>query len=150
MKKDVVKEAVRELGIHDGDIIKIIRMFGNDYYKYNEGKFIVIGDKTGTLTEDEIFDLLAGKLEFENISGTNRKKLEEISNEVDKFNQNQSSMIVDIAKNNATQANLNERVYNIEKEIALKKKQDKEAGIIGLCVYGALAVLFLIFTFIRF
>ena len=94
MQKNVLKESIKELGIYPGDVIKIPNECGVDYYQYNgiDFEYLCETEENAVMSEDEVYDLIAGKVNFQIIArGENRQmnikdKIDDIKNVVDVIN----------------------------------------------------------------
>ena len=126
MKKNVLDESIKLLGINDGDVIEVPCEIGKDVYQYKNGRFTYLNINEDTpciLGEDEVFELINGR-EFQIIAYGERKDLEA---KVDKFSNELSEM------------------KNLQKEKA--EKERKEGFIawgifLGICAIAILVELF--------
>ena len=91
MRKNIINEAIEILGISEGDVIKIPYENGEDFYKYENGKFTYLNNEEKfNLSDDEIYELLTGR-EFEIVAYGNKKadfkesELTYISNQLDRL-----------------------------------------------------------------
>lgn len=72
MKKNVLNSAINQLGIEDGDVIKIHKECCDEIYQYENGAFTYLsGKERAVMGDDEIFELLSGR-EFEIIAKGNK------------------------------------------------------------------------------
>lgn len=72
MKKNVLNSAINQLGIEDGDVIKIHKECCDEIYQYENGAFTYLsGKEPAVMGDDEIFELLSGR-EFEIIAKGNK------------------------------------------------------------------------------
>ena len=140
MKKNVLDEAVKLLGINEGDVIQITKPKGKNVYQYNNGVFTYLnGDKNSTpLGDDEIMDLIQGKDEyiFEIIAygrnpNINEMTLERLSGSVDSIEDN----VIEVL----------DKIKTKERSDAEQKEKDKKTLWITLGIW--VAVLFLLIVF---
>ena len=122
MKKNVLDESIKLLGINDGDVIEVPCEIGKDVYQYKNGRFTYLNLNENTpciLGEDEVFELINGR-EFQIIAYGERKDLEA---KVDKFGNELSAFI------------------NLQKENIAKERKE---GLIAWAISGAIGIIALI------
>ena len=134
MQKNVLKESINKLGIYTGDVIKISNEFGIDYYQYNGMDFIYLcaTEEDAVMSEDEVYDLIAGKVGFQILARGNR--LLDIKEDIED--------IKNIYKHtHKTVTNLNLTFNEYIKTQKEKEEKQKKANFISGCICWGVIVL---------
>ena len=129
MQKNVLREAINELNIFEGDVIKIPNDCGVDYYQYKNGKlFYLCCDGPREMDDCEMYDLLSGDTYFEIIARGEDKFLVEMRELED--------MKQDVSNIDCKTDEINNRMDNMENKLEIiytaqanqieKLKQEKE------------------------
>lgn len=132
MKKNVLNSAINQLGIEDGDVIKIHKECCDEIYQYENGAFTYLNsDNTELMTEDEIFDLITGK-EFDIIAKGNKQI--DVEEKLDSIKEEINALDLNVFNLNARQSRLEDK----------EEKKDKECKIAFWIDLGIFALVLLL------
>lgn len=86
MKKDILNDCIKNLGIEEGDVIKIC--YGDDYtlfYRYINKEFKAINKSCeDNMSDDEVYDLLTGR-DFEIVAKGNTSDYKQLEKKIDEL-----------------------------------------------------------------
>lgn len=142
MQNNVLEKAIHELGIFEGDVIKIPNDEGVDYYQYKNGKFMYLCCNGPMEMEDcEVYDLISGDTYFEIIARGENPFVEDVREYISRID----CVIDDIDE---ITDRLDELIESQTQEKEKREKQDlyllwAECGFLAFAV-----ILFLIKLFI--
>lgn len=139
MKKNVLPEAIKELGISSRDVIRVYKKNHTRDYQYENGVFTwmnapkeKIKDGSAIMTEDELYELLNGG-EFEILAYGAKPTNEELLHKIEEID-------ATVKQTQEFVNNINEAVeLGITQEVTKKQKCEKVIGEVCdviLCVAG--------------
>lgn len=136
MKKDVLNETIKNIGIASGDVIKITNECGVDYYQYNgvDFEYLSTTEEDVVMGDDEIYDLITGTTNFEIIAKGHNRQLDIEEN-------------VEDIKNFSSETYLKLTNY-IKTQEEKEAKQKKVDAIVGIIAYGFITILAIIATLV--
>ena len=156
MQKNVLRESINELGIFEGDVIKLPSECGNDYYQLKDGELKFLGsldkeNESETMSDDEYIELITGR-EFEIISKNENPYVETIRDQVSEITitTNDINKRMDKVENNLSDISeaLIENYKQVKKEKEKREKQDwyilwAECGFLAFALILLLIKLFI-------
>ena len=125
MKKDILKDCIKNLGIEEGDIIGLRYKGEYVYFKHTNGVFWALNmGATDMLSEQEVYELISGMEEFEIIARGVKPDYKSLDKKVDE--------LITYHQNEA-------------KEIEIQKEKDKKfLTISGFVWLGLVAIVLII------
>ena len=146
MQKNILKEAINELGIFEGDVIKLPCECGDDYYQYKDGKLKYLGSKgnenlDAVMSDDEYIELITGR-DFEIISKNQNPYIEDVRDQVSRID----CVVDDI---DDTTDKIENKLNELIETQAQEKEQRKKDDLLLLCLEGAFVAFLLICLLIK-
>ena len=155
MQKNVLREAINDLGINQNDVIKVVKPIGKDYMQYSNGQFTYLGVKKEdeVVPEDIVHELISGKLNFEIVARGEDKflvemrELEDMKNDVSHIDcvTNKINDRLDKIENNLS--DISEALIENYKQAKQEKEQRKKQELyelIGTGIFFFLVAIILI------
>ena len=133
MQKNVLKNAICELGIMEGDVIKVPNSEGVDYYQYSNGVFTYLGasEDDFIMSDDEVYSLISGDMYFE-IIARGDSNITDVSAQLECIN----------ARIGLINSRLDKQCENAKKE----KEEEKKTAFISNCIFWVAIVLLAILS----
>ena len=147
MKKEVLSSAIEELGIREGDLVKINLEGYKDYFIYEDGVFKNLKDDFA-LGDDFVFELIAGSLDYECVGNSQRKRIEGLQEKLSVVQGDIDDIKCNYLKDCMEHESIKQTVDMLEKESEnnkILKKQDFYICLISNIVMVIMIVLLLLF-----